>query len=137
MRESIVRRLAEISQEERRILQGAPVDMSYYSRTGDAVMDSAHLLPGSKLFGIRTHTRFAGFPAAPGLPPRSTAPGIPPDRPVKPAPHGAGFLQNRIYAKQIPSLFFSGRRGKLMVLGEKAARGAVKKSFDIKEVLPQ
>ena len=62
MRESIVRRLAEISQEERRILQGAPVDMSYYSRTGDAVMDSAQLLPGSKLFGIRTHTRFADFP---------------------------------------------------------------------------
>lgn len=62
MRGSIVRRLAEISQEERRILQGAPVDLSYYNRAGDAVMDSTRILPGSKLFGIRTHTRFADFP---------------------------------------------------------------------------
>ena len=62
MRETIVRRLAEITEEEQRILHGAPVDMTYYNRAGDAVMDSAHILPGSKLFGIRTHTRFADFP---------------------------------------------------------------------------
>ena len=62
MREKIVRKLAEISEEERHILQGAPVDMSYYNRAGEMVMDSARILPDSKLFGIRTHTRFTDFP---------------------------------------------------------------------------
>lgn len=62
MRESIIRRLAEVTQEERDILRGAPVDISYYNRTGDAVMDPARLLPADKLFGIRTHTRFTDFP---------------------------------------------------------------------------
>ena len=62
MRKSIVRRLAEISEEERRILRGAPVDMTNYNRAGDAVMDSARILPGSRQFGIRTHTRFTDFP---------------------------------------------------------------------------
>lgn len=62
MRESIVRRLAGITQEERDILSGRPVDITYYNRTGEAVMDPAHILPGHKLFGIRTHTRFADFP---------------------------------------------------------------------------
>lgn len=62
MRKNIIRRLSEITQEEQRILQGAPVDMSRYNRAGDAVMDSARILPGANLFGIRTHTRFTDFP---------------------------------------------------------------------------
>ena len=62
MRETIVRRLAGITEEEQRILHGAPVDMTYYNRAGAAVMDSARILPGSNLFGIRTHTRFTDFP---------------------------------------------------------------------------
>lgn len=62
MRESIVRQLAKTTEEEQRILDGASVDMTYYNRAGDAVMDPARILPGSKLFGIRTHTRFADFP---------------------------------------------------------------------------
>lgn len=62
MRESLIQRLAEVTQEERDILRGGPVDISYYNRAGDAVMESAHILPANKLFGIRTHTRFADFP---------------------------------------------------------------------------
>lgn len=62
MRESIVRRLAEISEEERNILRGAQVDISDYNRTGDTVLESSWLLPADRLFGIRTHTRFADFP---------------------------------------------------------------------------
>ncbi len=62
MREYVLRRLAEISEEEQALLHGAPVDMSQYNRAGEAVMESSKLLPGSKLFGIRTHTRFADFP---------------------------------------------------------------------------
>ena len=62
MREELVRRLAEVTEEEQLILRGAPVDMTYYNRAGDAVMDSARILPGSNLFGIRTHTRFTDFP---------------------------------------------------------------------------
>ena len=62
MREAIVRRLAEITEEEQRILRGAPVDMTDYNRAGDAVMDPSRILPGNRLFGIRTHTRFADFP---------------------------------------------------------------------------
>lgn len=62
MRESIVRRLAQISEEERALMAGAPVDISYYNRAGDAVMDPARILPADKAFGIRTHTRFADFP---------------------------------------------------------------------------
>lgn len=62
MRESVINRLAEISEEEQDILRGAPVDLSYYNRTGDMVMDSSCLLPTHKRFGIRTHTRFTDFP---------------------------------------------------------------------------
>lgn len=62
MRDSIVRRLAQISEEERALLAGAPVDISYYNRAGNAVMDPARILPSNKSFGIRTHTRFADFP---------------------------------------------------------------------------
>lgn len=62
MREAIVRRLAGITEEEQRILRGAPVDMTDYNRAGDAVMDPSRILPGNRLFGIRTHTRFADFP---------------------------------------------------------------------------
>ena len=53
MRESIVRRLAQISEEERALMAGAPVDISYYNRAGDAVMDPARILPADKAFGIR------------------------------------------------------------------------------------
>ncbi len=62
MRESVIQRLAGITEEEQRILRGAPVDMTDYNRAGDAVMDPSRILPGNRLFGIRTHTRFADFP---------------------------------------------------------------------------
>lgn len=62
MRESVIRRLAQVTREEQDILAGAPLDISYYNRAGDAVMESAYLLPGGRRFGIRTHTRFTDFP---------------------------------------------------------------------------
>ena len=62
MREKLIRQLSAITEEERRLLAGAPIDLSVYNRTGVPIMDPAKLLPDGKLFGIRMHTRFAAFP---------------------------------------------------------------------------
>ena len=62
MRAELIRRLSRISAEEREILSGEDVDMTLYNRTGGTVLEPGRLLEGSRLFGIRTHTRFAPFP---------------------------------------------------------------------------
>lgn len=62
MRENIIARLSEITEEERAVLQGAPVDLSWYKCTTDTVIESGHILPQGRLFGIHTHTRFVDFP---------------------------------------------------------------------------
>lgn len=62
MRPEIIKRLSRISEEEQEILAGESVDMTLYNRTGGTVLEPGKLLEGGRLFGIRTHTRFAPFP---------------------------------------------------------------------------
>ena len=62
MREDVIQRLSQITEEEQTILSGAAVDLSLYNRSGDAVMEQRQILPGGSRFGIRTHTRFVDFP---------------------------------------------------------------------------
>ncbi len=61
MRKEIVDKLSVISPEERTILEGGDVDLKRYNYTGGTVLEPGKLLSG-RLFGIRTHTRFAAFP---------------------------------------------------------------------------
>ena len=61
MRKEIVEKLSVISPEERTILEGGDVDLKRYNYTGGTVLEPGKLLSG-RLFGIRTHTRFAAFP---------------------------------------------------------------------------
>ncbi len=62
MRSELIERLSRVSAEEREILNGEGVDMTIYDRTGGTVLEPGRLLEGGRLFGIRTHTRFAPFP---------------------------------------------------------------------------
>lgn len=62
MRKGVLERLSEITPEEQQILQNGPLDMSLYSRTGGAMVETSSILPKGELFGIRTHTRFVDFP---------------------------------------------------------------------------
>ena len=62
MRADIIESLSRITPEEERLLQNEPVDMSVYNRMGESMVETASLLPGGELFGIRTHTRFVDFP---------------------------------------------------------------------------
>ncbi len=62
MRPEIIERLSRVSPEEREILSGEGVDMTLYNRAGGNVLEPEGILEGGRLFGIRTHTRFAPFP---------------------------------------------------------------------------
>ena len=55
--------LREITEEERRILNGeAEVDRDLYTSGSDFTIDSNKMLEEGKLIAIRTHTRFVIFP---------------------------------------------------------------------------
>ena len=55
--------LREITEEERRILNGeAEVDRDLYTSGSDFTIDSNKMLEEGKLIAIRTHTRFVHFP---------------------------------------------------------------------------
>ncbi len=62
MREDILRRLSEISEEEQAILHGGNINMRRYNYTGGSVFEPEKILPSGHLFGITTHTRFVDFP---------------------------------------------------------------------------
>ena len=62
MRAELLRTLAQITEEERRILRGESLDLTDYNHTGAPVMDPGKVLPDGKRFGIRPHTRFVDFP---------------------------------------------------------------------------
>lgn len=62
MRREVLEKLSEITLEERKLMQGQPLDFSVYNHAGGAVMEPGRLLPRGELFGIRTHTRFVDFP---------------------------------------------------------------------------
>ncbi len=62
MNATLLKALAEITEEERALLEGKPVDLSAYGAEGIAVIDSEKMLAKGNLITIRPHTRFASFP---------------------------------------------------------------------------
>lgn len=62
MNESLLARLAAVTDEEKRILEGSTVDMENYASGRDSVIDSKKMLEKGQLISIRPHTRFAPFP---------------------------------------------------------------------------
>ncbi len=62
MDEALFRRLREITDEERALLEGQGIQRDRYTSRQEFVVDSAKLLEKGKLIEIRPHTRFAYFP---------------------------------------------------------------------------
>ncbi|MDO4275699.1 MAG: AraC family transcriptional regulator [Eubacteriales bacterium] len=64
MQRELLERLREITEEERRILDGVgEVDKDLYTSGKDFTVDSKKMLEEGKLLAVRTHTRFVHFPA--------------------------------------------------------------------------
>ena len=64
MHQELIRELAMITDEERRILEGKQeIDPQIYTEKKEMVVDSAKLLKKGKLIQVRPHTRFVHFPA--------------------------------------------------------------------------
>lgn len=61
MREEILKRLGELSEEEGKILAGAGIDTATYFSESNATINAEGLF-GTYEVGIRRHTRFAEFP---------------------------------------------------------------------------
>ena len=63
MQRELLEQLREITEEERRILNGeAEVDKDLYTSGSDFTVDSGKMLEEGKLIAVRTHTRFIHFP---------------------------------------------------------------------------
>ena len=63
MQKELLEKLREITEEERRILNGeAEVDRDLYTSGKDFTVDSSKMLEEGKLIAVRTHTRFIHFP---------------------------------------------------------------------------
>ena len=63
MQRELLEQLREITDEERRILNGkAEVDKDLYTSGSDFTIDSRKMLEEGKLIAVRTHTRFVHFP---------------------------------------------------------------------------
>ena len=64
MHQELIRELAMITDEERRILEGKQeIDPQLYTEKKEMVVDSAKLMKKGKLIQVRPHTRFVHFPA--------------------------------------------------------------------------
>ena len=64
MHQELIREMAMITDEERRILEGKQeIDPQLYTEKKEMVVDSAKLLKKGKLIQVRPHTRFVHFPA--------------------------------------------------------------------------
>ena len=64
MHQELIRELAMITDEERRILEGKQeIDPQLYTEKKEMVVDSAKLLKKGELIQVRPHTRFVHFPA--------------------------------------------------------------------------
>ena len=62
MNQALLERLSTITDEERRLLEGSPVDRAAYADDPRFIIDSARLLEKGRLITLRPHTRFAPFP---------------------------------------------------------------------------
>ena len=62
MNERLIRKLAEISEEEKAILKGKEIDRDLYYSSNRNEIDSGKVLSNGKIIDIRPHTRFVHFP---------------------------------------------------------------------------
>ena len=62
MQQALLEKLREISEEEKKILDGEAVDQALYTSGTDFTVDSKKMLEEGKLIAVRTHTRFVHFP---------------------------------------------------------------------------
>ena len=62
MNKELLEKLSQITQEEKRILEGGELDLNLYSYNSPSVVDSRRMLESGKLFTIRPNTRFIAFP---------------------------------------------------------------------------
>lgn len=62
MDELLLKRISEITNEEKMILNGTPLDRAIYSGTDDFVVSSERISGGKTDITVRTHTRYVDFP---------------------------------------------------------------------------
>lgn len=62
MKQELVDRLACITEEERRLLEGEGIDRELYAKGRNFEVDAGKLLEKGRLITLRPHTRFAAFP---------------------------------------------------------------------------
>ena len=63
MNQQLLRRLSELTEEEKRLQAGLPLEREGYTQGSSFIFSSQKLLPPSRMITIRPHTRFAAFPA--------------------------------------------------------------------------
>ncbi|MBR2925210.1 MAG: hypothetical protein IKC28_09300 [Clostridia bacterium] len=62
MNQTILTRLAAITEEEQAILRGEPLRRSNYGEGEILTVSGQRLLPTSRMITLRPHTRFVAFP---------------------------------------------------------------------------
>ena len=63
MNQQLLERLGVLTEEERRLKAGLPLEREDYAQGSSFIFSSQKLLPPSRMITIRPHTRFAAFPA--------------------------------------------------------------------------
>ena len=63
MNQQLLERLGVLTEEERRLKAGLPLEREDYALGSSFIFSSQKLLPPSRMITIRPHTRFAAFPA--------------------------------------------------------------------------
>ena len=62
MEDFLLRKLSEVTEEEKRILAGENLDKDIYTEASDFIVHSDKITGGARDITIRTHTRYTGFP---------------------------------------------------------------------------
>lgn len=63
MNHALVERLSALTEEERRVLDGEPIQQSTYAKGASFVISGQKMLPPARMITLRSHTRFVPFPA--------------------------------------------------------------------------
>lgn len=63
MDQALIERFYALTEEETRLLSGAPLEKAAYTQGASCVFSSRKLLPPSRMIALRKHTRFVDFPA--------------------------------------------------------------------------
>lgn len=63
MNQSLIDRLSVLTEEERHLLEGEPIQRSHYAQGTGFVISGQKMLPPKRMITLRPHTRFVSFPA--------------------------------------------------------------------------